>query len=88
MSAFGEHEMTELKIFNLKIDDSRHGVVPVMCAMSKKLVNDMLTCSSAYEALLENVQFVCNPARAVEGIYCKRSKINFQQRNGQRDLLL
>ncbi|GFT34663.1 retrovirus-related Pol polyprotein from transposon 297 [Trichonephila clavipes] len=54
MSAFGEREVTELKIFNLKIDDSRHGVVPIMCAVSKRLVNDMLVCSSAYEALLEN----------------------------------
>ncbi|GFU57520.1 retrovirus-related Pol polyprotein from transposon opus [Trichonephila clavipes] len=36
MSAFGEREVTELKIFNLKIDDSRHGVVPIMCAVSKK----------------------------------------------------
>ncbi|GFS58462.1 uncharacterized protein TNCV_2475611 [Trichonephila clavipes] len=35
MSAFGEREVTELKIFNLKIDDSRHGVVPIMCAVSK-----------------------------------------------------
>ncbi|GFU74182.1 retrovirus-related Pol polyprotein from transposon opus [Trichonephila clavipes] len=74
MSAFGEREVTELKIFNLKIDDSRHGVVPIMCAVSKRLVNDMLVCSSAYEALLENVQFIHNPAnsyvssRAVEGI--------------------
>ncbi|GFV58173.1 retrovirus-related Pol polyprotein from transposon opus [Trichonephila clavipes] len=61
MSAFGEREVTELKIFNLKIDDSRHGVVPIMCAVSKRLVNDMLVCSSAYEALLENVQFIHNP---------------------------
>ncbi|GFU93469.1 transposon Ty3-I Gag-Pol polyprotein [Trichonephila clavipes] len=76
MSAFGEREVTELKIFNLKIDDSRHGVVPIMCAVSKRLVNDMLVCSSAYEALLENarVQFIHNPtnsyvsSRAVEGI--------------------
>ncbi|GFU18744.1 transposon Ty3-I Gag-Pol polyprotein [Trichonephila clavipes] len=74
MSAFGEREVTELKIFNLKIDDSRHGVAPIMCAVSKRLVNDMLVCSSAYEALLENVQFIHNPAnfyvssRAVEGI--------------------
>ncbi|GFW46293.1 retrovirus-related Pol polyprotein from transposon opus [Trichonephila clavipes] len=74
MSAFGEREVTKLKIFNLKIDDSRHGVVPIMCAVSKRLVNDMLVCSSAYEALLENVQFIHNPAnsyvssRAVEGI--------------------
>ncbi|GFU89343.1 retrovirus-related Pol polyprotein from transposon opus [Trichonephila clavipes] len=76
MSAFGEREVTELKIFNLKIDDSRLGVVPIMCAVSKRLVNDMLVCSSAYEALLENarVQFIHNPAnsyvssRAVEGI--------------------
>ncbi|GFW18471.1 retrovirus-related Pol polyprotein from transposon opus [Trichonephila clavipes] len=55
MSAFGERKITELKIFNLKIDDSRHGGVPNMCAVSKRLVNDMLLCSSAYEALLENV---------------------------------
>ncbi|GFX50421.1 retrovirus-related Pol polyprotein from transposon opus [Trichonephila clavipes] len=76
MSAFGEREVTELKIFNLKINDSRHGVVPIMCAVSKRLVNDMLVCSSAYEALLENarVQFIHNPtnsyvsSRAVEGI--------------------
>ncbi|GFT69895.1 retrovirus-related Pol polyprotein from transposon opus [Trichonephila clavipes] len=74
MSAFGEREVTELKIFNLKIDDSRHEVVSIMCAVSKRLVNDMLVCSSAYEALLENVQFIHNPAnsyvssRAVEGI--------------------
>ncbi|GFV30371.1 retrovirus-related Pol polyprotein from transposon opus [Trichonephila clavipes] len=74
MSAFGEREVTELKIFNLKIDDSRHGVAPIMCAVSKRLVNDMLVFSSAYEALLENVQFIHNPAnsyvssRAVEGI--------------------
>ncbi|GFW98435.1 retrovirus-related Pol polyprotein from transposon opus [Trichonephila clavipes] len=27
MSAFGEREVTELKIFNLKIDDSRHGFI-------------------------------------------------------------
>ncbi|GFV81891.1 retrovirus-related Pol polyprotein from transposon opus [Trichonephila clavipes] len=58
MSAFGEREVTELKIFNLKIDDSRHGVVPIMCAVSKRLVNDMLVCSSAYEALLENARAV------------------------------
>ncbi|GFX28373.1 retrovirus-related Pol polyprotein from transposon opus [Trichonephila clavipes] len=74
ISAFGEREVTELKIFNLKIVDSRYGVVPIMCAVSKRLVNDMLVCSSAYEALLENVQFIHNPAnsyvssRAVEGI--------------------
>ncbi|GFX98511.1 retrovirus-related Pol polyprotein from transposon opus [Trichonephila clavipes] len=76
MSAFGEREVTELKIFNLKIGDSRHGVVLIMCAVSKRLVNDMLVCSSAYEALLENARAVYshNPAnsyvssRAVECI--------------------
>ncbi|GFV64286.1 hypothetical protein TNCV_1150991 [Trichonephila clavipes] len=35
MSAFGEREVPELKIFSLKIDDSRHGVVPIMCSVSK-----------------------------------------------------
>ncbi|GFY14892.1 retrovirus-related Pol polyprotein from transposon opus [Trichonephila clavipes] len=74
MSAFGEREVTELKIFNLKIDDSSHGVVPIMCAVPKRLVNDMLVCSFAYEVLLENVQFIHSPvntyvhSRAVEGI--------------------
>ncbi|GFS40700.1 retrovirus-related Pol polyprotein from transposon opus [Trichonephila inaurata madagascariensis] len=74
MSVFGEREITELKIFNLKIDDFRHGIVLIMCAVSKRLVNDMLICSSAYEALLESVQFIRNPtscyvsSRAVEGI--------------------
>ncbi|GFQ71694.1 retrovirus-related Pol polyprotein from transposon 297 [Trichonephila clavata] len=56
ISAFGEKEITALKLFNLKIDDGKHGSVPIMCAVSKKLVNDMLISATAYEILLENVQ--------------------------------
>ncbi|GFX29873.1 HTH_Tnp_Tc3_2 domain-containing protein [Trichonephila clavipes] len=44
-SAFGEHEMAELKIFDMEINGPRHGVVLI----SKKLVNGMLICSSDYE---------------------------------------
>ncbi|GFT11733.1 hypothetical protein TNCV_3683941 [Trichonephila clavipes] len=51
-SAFGEHEMGELKGSNMELNDLKHGVVPV----SKNLVNDMLICSSNYEGLIENSQ--------------------------------
>ncbi|GFY29197.1 hypothetical protein TNCV_4723251 [Trichonephila clavipes] len=43
-SAFGKHEMGELKGSNMELNDLRHGVVPV----SKNLVNDILICSSDY----------------------------------------
>ncbi|GFT89398.1 uncharacterized protein TNCV_4386851 [Trichonephila clavipes] len=56
ISAFGEKEIAALKLFNLKIDDGKHGSVPIMCAVSKKLVNNMLISTTAYEILLENVQ--------------------------------
>ncbi|GFR07899.1 transposon Ty3-I Gag-Pol polyprotein [Trichonephila clavata] len=56
ISAFGEKEIAALKLFNLKIDDGKHGLVPIMCAVSKKLVNDMLISATTYEILLENVQ--------------------------------
>ncbi|GFV00605.1 hypothetical protein TNCV_915442 [Trichonephila clavipes] len=57
-SAFGEHEMGELKGSNMEMNDLRYGVVPV----SKYLVNDMLVRSSDYEGLIENSQLVRNPA--------------------------
>ncbi|GFW25968.1 retrovirus-related Pol polyprotein from transposon opus [Trichonephila clavipes] len=56
ISAFGKKEIAALKLFNLKIDDGKHGPVPIMCDVSKKLVNDMLISATAYEILLENVQ--------------------------------
>ncbi|GFX71424.1 retrovirus-related Pol polyprotein from transposon 297 [Trichonephila clavipes] len=56
ISAFGEKEIAALKLFNLKIDDGKHASVPIMCAVSKKPVNDMLISATAYEILLENVQ--------------------------------
>ncbi|GFY40523.1 uncharacterized protein TNIN_134251 [Trichonephila inaurata madagascariensis] len=56
ISAFGEKEIAALKLPNLKIDDGKHVSVPIMCAVSKKLVNDMLISATAYEILLENVQ--------------------------------
>ncbi|GFS50845.1 retrovirus-related Pol polyprotein from transposon opus [Trichonephila inaurata madagascariensis] len=37
-------------------DDGKHGSVPIMCAVSKKLFNDMLISATAYEILLERVQ--------------------------------
>ncbi|GFS53683.1 retrovirus-related Pol polyprotein from transposon 297 [Trichonephila clavipes] len=61
-SAFGEHEMGELKDSNMELNDLRHGVVPV----SKNLVNDMLICSSDYEVLIENTQMIRNPAKLRE----------------------
>ncbi|GFY42033.1 probable ubiquitin carboxyl-terminal hydrolase MINDY-4 [Trichonephila inaurata madagascariensis] len=57
-SAFGEHEMGELKGSNMEINDLRHGVVSI----SKNLVNNMLICSSDCEGLIENLQLVHNPA--------------------------
>ncbi|GFX42149.1 retrovirus-related Pol polyprotein from transposon opus [Trichonephila clavipes] len=55
ISAFGEKEIAALKLFNLKINDGKHGSVPIMHAVSKKLVNDMLISATTYEILLENV---------------------------------
>ncbi|GFY79051.1 protocadherin-like wing polarity protein stan [Trichonephila inaurata madagascariensis] len=81
-SAFGEHEMGELKGSNMEMNDLRHGVVPV----SKNLVNDMLICSSEYEELMENSQLVRNPAilrvsSKKEGII---NSVNLQPRGGHR----
>ncbi|GFY37188.1 retrovirus-related Pol polyprotein from transposon 297 [Trichonephila inaurata madagascariensis] len=56
LSAFGEREITALKLFNLKIDDGKHGSVPIMCAVSMKLINDMLISATAYEILLKSVE--------------------------------
>ncbi|GFW79905.1 retrovirus-related Pol polyprotein from transposon opus [Trichonephila clavipes] len=56
ISAFGEREIAALKLFNLKIDNEKHGSVSIMCAMSKKLVNDITISTTAYKILLENVQ--------------------------------
>ncbi|GFX98830.1 retrovirus-related Pol polyprotein from transposon opus [Trichonephila clavipes] len=56
ISLFGEKEIAALKLINLKIHDGKHGLMPILCAVSKKLVNDMLTSATAYEILLENVQ--------------------------------
>ncbi|GFV46199.1 hypothetical protein TNCV_2390791 [Trichonephila clavipes] len=56
-SAFGEHEMGEVKDSNMELNDFRHGVVPV----SKNLVNDMLICSSDYEVLIHCM--IRNPAK-------------------------
>ncbi|GBN87042.1 hypothetical protein AVEN_157583-1 [Araneus ventricosus] len=40
----------------MNIDDGVHGPVPVTCAVSKKLVSDLLLSTAAFEALKENVQ--------------------------------
>ncbi|GFU10970.1 hypothetical protein TNCV_2934551 [Trichonephila clavipes] len=65
-SAFGEHEMGEVKDSNMELNDFRHGVVPV----SKNLVNDMLICSSDYEVLIEklaNDSQSCETSRTFKG---------------------
>ncbi|GFX89450.1 hypothetical protein TNCV_4774811 [Trichonephila clavipes] len=61
-SAFGEHELGEVKDSNMELNDLKPGVVPV----SKNLVNDMLICSSDYEVLIENSQMIRNPAKLRE----------------------
>ncbi|GFQ97314.1 CCHC-type domain-containing protein [Trichonephila clavata] len=33
ISAFGEKEIAALQLFNLKIDDGKHGLVPIVCAV-------------------------------------------------------
>ncbi|GBN32960.1 Retrovirus-related Pol polyprotein from transposon 297 [Araneus ventricosus] len=40
----------------MNIDDGVHGPVPVTCAVSKKLVSDLLLSTAAFEALKENIQ--------------------------------
>ncbi|GFX34182.1 retrovirus-related Pol polyprotein from transposon opus [Trichonephila clavipes] len=56
ISAFGEKEIAALKLFNLKIDDGKHVSVPIMCAVSKKLIEDTFISTTAYKFLLEYVQ--------------------------------
>ncbi|GFX77388.1 retrovirus-related Pol polyprotein from transposon 412 [Trichonephila clavipes] len=65
ISAFGDSEVAPLRAFSIKIDDGWHDVVPITCAVSKKLVNDMLVCQTAYEVLLENIQLCSVNARQV-----------------------
>ncbi|GFT39552.1 hypothetical protein TNCV_298411 [Trichonephila clavipes] len=68
-SAFGEHEMGEVKDSNKELNDLRPGVVPV----SKNLVNDMLICSSDYEVLIDCVsQMIRNPAKNFENLQRKK----------------
>ncbi|GFT91936.1 uncharacterized protein TNCV_4791201 [Trichonephila clavipes] len=92
ISAFGEREVTELKIFNLKIVDS-DTVVPIMCAVSKRAGGcDILVSSSAYEALLENAVYLqpckkllCIFKKAVEGIAADDPKSISSQENDPRN---
>ncbi|GFQ63795.1 retrovirus-related Pol polyprotein from transposon opus [Trichonephila clavata] len=65
ISAFGDSEVAPLRTFNIKIDDGWHDAIPITCAVSKKLVNDMLVCQTAYEALLESIQLCSVNARQV-----------------------
>ncbi|GFQ74635.1 retrovirus-related Pol polyprotein from transposon opus [Trichonephila clavata] len=65
ISAFGDSEVASLRTFNIKIDDRWHDAIPITCAVSKKLVNDMLVCQTAYEALLESIQLCSVNAREV-----------------------
>ncbi|GFT25870.1 retrovirus-related Pol polyprotein from transposon opus [Trichonephila clavipes] len=72
ISAFGEKKIATLKPFNLKIDDGKHGSVPIMCAVSKKLINDVLISATAYEILLEIVNYLTLKFREI----WKEPKIN------------
>ncbi|GFY67749.1 retrovirus-related Pol polyprotein from transposon opus [Trichonephila inaurata madagascariensis] len=65
VSAFGDSEVAPLRTFSIKIDDEWHDAVPITCAVSQKLVNDMLVCQTAYEALLESIQLCSVNARQV-----------------------
>ncbi|GFQ83042.1 CCHC-type domain-containing protein, partial [Trichonephila clavata] len=65
ISAFGDSEVAPLRTFNIKINDGWHDAIPITCAVSKKLVNDMLVCQTAYEALLESIQLYSVNARQV-----------------------
>ncbi|GFV38419.1 hypothetical protein TNCV_4393001 [Trichonephila clavipes] len=76
-SAFGEHEMGEVKDSNMELNGLRHGVVPV----SKNLVSDMLICSSDYEVLIENSQMIRNPARNFENLQRKKELLVQQIQN-------
>ncbi|GFU65624.1 hypothetical protein TNCV_635471 [Trichonephila clavipes] len=68
-------KIDELQFVHIKCgNEILKAVIDTDCPEYPWLVNDMLVCSSAYEALLENVQFIHNPqtstvsSRAVEGI--------------------
>ncbi|GFQ91118.1 CCHC-type domain-containing protein [Trichonephila clavata] len=65
ISAFGDSEVAPLRTFNIKLYDGWHDAIPITCAVSKKLVNDMLVCQTAYEALLESIQLCSVNARQV-----------------------
>ncbi|GFY46737.1 retrovirus-related Pol polyprotein from transposon opus [Trichonephila inaurata madagascariensis] len=65
ISAFGDSEVAPLRTFGIKIDDRWQDAVPITCVVSQKLVNDMLVCQTAYEALLESVQLCSVNARQV-----------------------
>ncbi|GFW11152.1 retrovirus-related Pol polyprotein from transposon opus [Trichonephila clavipes] len=65
VSAFGASEVAPLRTFSIKIDDGWHDAVPITCAVPKKLVNEMLVCQTAFEALLENIQLCSVNARQV-----------------------
>ncbi|GFU57098.1 hypothetical protein TNCV_1779621 [Trichonephila clavipes] len=69
MSAFGEHEMGELKCSSMEINDLKHDVEPI----AKNLVNDMLLSSSDYEGLIENP--------AIGSQSCDTSSIFKERRN-------
>ncbi|GFQ84887.1 hypothetical protein TNCT_150331 [Trichonephila clavata] len=61
-------KVIKVKCLDIVLDgtvDSGAHAIPITCAVSKKLVNDMLVCQTAYEALLENIQLCSVNAREV-----------------------
>ncbi|GFR34013.1 hypothetical protein TNCT_236861 [Trichonephila clavata] len=59
-------------------DDGWHDAIPITCAVSKKLVNDMLVCQTAYEALLESIQLCSVNARQIIDVGVQMDEVNFQ----------
>lgn len=100
VSAFGEMELAPLKIIRMKINDGRHGEIPVTCAVSEKLTSDMLISISAFDALNENVELYgsggrqavvsqimeeCPPEDSSNGIVStSRDTVNYPVVSGKR----
>ncbi|GBL92132.1 Retrovirus-related Pol polyprotein from transposon 297 [Araneus ventricosus] len=64
-SAFGDRETTPLRIFEMNIDDGVHGLVPVTCAVSKKL-----------DGVLTHTEYICREkVKQVVLPKCKRDEV-------------
>ena len=55
ISTFGEKEIAALKFLDMKTD-IMHCFVPITWVLSKKLISNMLICTTTHELLLENIK--------------------------------